>query len=167
MLRLSAACTAVLTLLLVFASAPAARADWPSRPVTLMTMTAPGSQIDLLTRDVAARLQKDLGQPVIVRNIPGGSHGSIMAIELAACRPDGYVLGISATAAFTYSPHFSRGSGYSLDDFQYITLLGLNQSGVICPQDRPWKTLRDAFEWAKKENKGLSYMYQGTGAAAP
>ena len=115
----------------------------------------------LLTRAVAEALKKDLGQPVLVINVPGGSHGSVMAAKLATAPHDGYTLGISATAAFTYSPHFIKTS-YKLEDFDYLTLLGLNQSGIICAPDRPWKTLKDAFVWAKKEGHGLTYMFQGS-----
>ena len=84
-----------------------------------------------------------------------------MATELASSPADGYTLGVSATAAFTYSPHFVR-TKYGLGDFQFLTLLGLNQSGIICLPDLPWKTLKEAFTWAKKEGKGLTYMFQGS-----
>ena len=127
----------------------------------MLTMTKPGAQIDLLTRAVAEKLKASLGQPVLVSNVPGGSHGSVMATELASSPADGYTLGVSATAAFTYSPHFVR-TKYGLGDFQFLTLLGLNQSGIICLPDRPWKTLKEAFTWAKKEGKGLTYMFQGS-----
>ena len=50
--------------------------NYPDHPIQLMTMTKPGAQIDLLTRAVAEALKKDLGQPVLVINVPGGSHGS-------------------------------------------------------------------------------------------
>ena len=72
----------------------------------------------MLTRAVAEKLKASLGQPVLVSNVPGGSHGSVMATELASSPPgggpsspaDGYTLGVSATAAFTYSPHSSAPS---------------------------------------------------------
>ncbi|WP_165176674.1 tripartite tricarboxylate transporter substrate binding protein [Desulfovibrio sp. ZJ369] len=150
-----------LVLGLFFAVPSHAASSWPERPVKLLTMTGPGAQIDLLTRAVAESLKNELGQPVLVSNMPGGSHGSVMATEVAHAKPDGYTLGTSATAAFTYSPFVTR-TKYSPDDFTYLTLLGLNQSGIICAPDRPWKTLRDAFDWAKKEGKGLTYMFQGS-----
>ena len=150
-----------LTLASLFAVYPVLAADYPDRPVKMLTMTKPGSQIDLLTRTVSATLKDELGQPVLVSNNPGGSHGSVMAADLSAAKPDGYTLGIGATAAYTYSPHFVK-TRYKFDDFDYISLLGLNQSGIVCLPDRPWKTLKDAFDWAKKENKGLTYMFQGS-----
>lgn len=136
-------------------------AGYPDHPVKLLTMTKPGAQIDLLTRALAEQLKNGLGQPVLVSNTPGGSHGSVMATELAASPADGYTLGVSATAAFTYSPHFVK-TRYGLEDFHYLTLLGLNQSGVICHPGKPWATLKEAFAWAKKEGKGLTYMFQGS-----
>lgn len=150
-----------LVLGLFFATPLHAASSWPERPIKLLTMTGPGAQIDLLTRTVAESLKNELGQPVLVTNMPGGSHGSVMATELSHAKPDGYTLGTSATAAFTYSP-FTTKTKYGPDDFTYLTLLGLNQSGIVCAPERPWKTLRDAFDWAKKEGKGLTYMFQGS-----
>lgn len=151
----------ILIAFMFFMSQAAMAENWPDHPVKMLTMTGPGSQIDLLTRAVAEKLKNELGQPVLVTNMPGGSHGSVMAAELANAKPDGYTLGISATGAFTYSPFITK-TKYQPQDFTYLTLLGLNQSGIICAPDKPWKNLKEAFEWAKKEGKGLTYMFQGS-----
>ncbi|MDL2307299.1 tripartite tricarboxylate transporter substrate binding protein [Desulfovibrio sp. OttesenSCG-928-C06] len=135
-------------------------ADYPDRPVKMLVSVGPGAFIDLLARAVANNMSNDLGQPMLVTNTPGGSHGSVMVMNLKNAKNDGYTLGVSATAAYTYSPHFA-GTRYTLDEFIYISLLGLNQSGVVCAPDKPWNSLREAIDWAKKENKGLSYVFQG------
>jgi tripartite-type tricarboxylate transporter receptor subunit TctC len=140
---------------------PVLGSEYPDRPITLYTMVQPGAQIDLLTRGIAKRLNAELGQPVTVRNAPGGSHGSVMAAELSRAAPDGYTLGIGATTAYTYAPHHVK-TAYSFDDFEYVTLVALNSSGYVARADRPWKTLKDAFAWAKKENKALIYNFHGT-----
>lgn len=141
---------------------PVLAAEYPSRPIKLLTMVKPGAQIDLLTRKLADLMGAELGQPVLVVNTPGGSHGSVMAMDLKNSRPDGYTLGVGATAAYTYTPHFVK-TGYKFEDFEYISMLGLNQSGLVCKADRGWKRLKDAFVWAKKENNGgLTYMFQGS-----
>ena len=146
----------------LFMAPPVIAADYPSRPIKLLTMVKPGAQIDLLTRKLADKLSAELGQPVLVVNTPGGSHGSVMAMDLKNSKSDGYTLGVSATAAFTYSPHFVK-TRYNFDDFQFVSMLGLNQSGLVCAPERGWKTLKDAFDWAKNENKGgLTYMFQGS-----
>ncbi|MDR2055615.1 MAG: tripartite tricarboxylate transporter substrate binding protein [Desulfovibrio sp.] len=139
----------------------ATAAEYPDHPIKMLTMVNPGAQIDLLARALAEELKNELGQPVLVSNNPGGSHGSVMATGLAASPADGYTLGVSATAAFTYSPYIMI-TKYTLKDFEFLTLLGLNQSGIICRPDRPWKTLKDAFTWAKGQGRGLTYMFQGS-----
>ena len=140
---------------------PLQAADYPDRPIKMLTMVKPGAQIDLLTRALAEALKNELGSPVLVSNNPGGSHGSVMASELSSAKPDGYTLGVGATAAYTYTPHYVK-TNYQFEDFTFLSMLGLNQSGIVCRPDRPWKTLKDAFEWAKKENTGLTYMFQGS-----
>ncbi len=149
------------TIAVLCVAQPVLAAEYPERPIKMLTMVKPGAQIDLLTRKLAEELRKELGQPVLVTNMPGGSHGSVMAAELHAAKPDGYTLGVSATAAYTYTPHFVK-TKYKFDDFLFVSMLGLNQSGVVCTPDRPWKTLKDAFAWARKENKALTYMFQGS-----
>lgn len=86
----------------VFTTASAA--EYPSRPITFMTMTEPGAQIDRLARDMGQRMSKILDQPVNVKNVTG-SHGTVMATELNRARPDGYTLGITSLTAYTYAPH--------------------------------------------------------------
>ena len=61
----------------------AVAADYPTRPITFMTMTQPGAQIDRLTRGLSQRMSKILGQPINVKNVTG-SHGTTMAANLVA-----------------------------------------------------------------------------------
>ena len=151
----------VLGMFLAFGADQAEAETYPNHPVKLLTMTGPGAQIDLVARSFAEQLKNILGQPVLVTNMPGGSHGSVMASELSTSPKDGYTVGISATGAFNYSPYFIK-TKYTKDDFDYLSLIALNQSGIIARPDKPWNTLKEAFAWAKKEGKGLTYMFQGS-----
>ncbi|MNX07763.1 Tripartite tricarboxylate transporter family receptor [compost metagenome] len=76
--------------LLVAASAAAAHA-WPDQPVTLVVPYTPGTGIDLIARQLSARLPAVLGQPVIVENLAGAS-GNIGSEKVARAKPDGYTL---------------------------------------------------------------------------
>ena len=55
----------------------ATAADYPTRPITFLTMTQPGAQIDRLTRGLAQRMSPILDQPINVKNVTG-SHGTAM-----------------------------------------------------------------------------------------
>ncbi|MGI9384875.1 MAG: tripartite tricarboxylate transporter substrate binding protein [Methyloligellaceae bacterium] len=147
-------------LLAVVLAGPTAAGDYPSRPMTFMTMVQPGAQIDRLARGLAQRFSKELGQPINVKNVTGGSHGSVMATELSKAKPDGYTIGVAATTAYTYQPHHSPVT-YKFGDFDYLTLVALNSSGFITKSDKPWNTLKEAFQWAKKNNKALVCMFHG------
>ena len=83
-----------------------------------------------------------------------------MATELSKAKPDGYTIGVAAVTAYTYQPHHSPVT-YKFDDFDYLTLLALNSSGFISKTDKPWNTLKEAFAWAKANDKALVAMFHG------
>lgn len=134
-------------------------AEYPSRPITFMTMTQPGSQIDRLTRGLSQRMNKLMGQPINVKNVKGG-HGTVMATELSRSKKDGYSLGVTSLTAYTYAPHHDK-LQYKYEDFDFLTLVALNSSGFISTPDKPWNTLKEAFAWHKKNNKAMVAMFHG------
>jgi len=136
-----------------------AAAEYPTRPITFMTMTQPGAQIDRLTRGLSQRMSKILGEPINVKNVTG-SHGTVMATELSRAKPDGYTLGVTSLTAYTYAPHHGKLT-YKPGDFDYLTLVALNSSGFISKADKPWSTLKEAFAWHKKNNKAMIAMFHG------
>ena len=81
--------------LLIALGSHAARADpavdFPSRPIRFIAPIPPGGSTDVLTRDIARRLQERWGQPTLVENKPGGA-GSIGAAVVARAPADGYTL---------------------------------------------------------------------------
>jgi len=150
----------VIGLLLVGGFTSAYAADYPSRPITFMTMTQPGSQIDRLTRGLSQRMGKVLGQPINVKNVKGG-HGTVMATELSRSKTDGYSIGVTSLTAYTYSPHHDK-LQYKYKDFDFLTLVALNSSGFISTPDKPWNTLKEAFAWHKKNDKAMVAMFHGS-----
>lgn len=151
--------TLILGVMLATIFTSASAADYPSRPITFMTMTQPGSQIDRLTRGLSHRMSKLMGQPINVKNVKGG-HGTVMATELSRSKTDGYSLGVTSLTAYTYSPHHDK-LQYTYDDFDFLTLIALNSSGFISTPDKPWNTLKEAFAWHKKNNKAMVAMFHG------
>lgn len=147
-------------LLMAAAITGTAAAEYPSRPITFMTMTQPGAQIDQLTRGLSQRMSKILGQPINVKNVTG-AHGTVMATSLSRAKPDGYTLGVTSLTAYTYAPHHEKLT-YKPENFDYLSLVALNSSGFISKMDKPWNTLKEAFEWAKKNNNNsLVAMFHG------
>lgn len=90
----------------LLAAPPLARADdwadYPQRPIKLLLGYPAGGGGDLLGRLFAARLGKELGQPVVVVNKPGVS-GALAAAELARTPADGYTLYLADTGILLVS----------------------------------------------------------------
>ncbi len=85
----------VLVLLgLLFATAPVAAQDWPSKPVKIVVPFGPGSTPDVVARLIANHLQEKLGQPFVIENKPGAS-GNTGTDAVAKAEPDGSTIGIS------------------------------------------------------------------------
>ncbi|WP_213959146.1 tripartite tricarboxylate transporter substrate binding protein [Variovorax sp. dw_954] len=79
-----------LAALFLWAGAATAQA-WPEQSITLVVPYTPGTGIDLVARELSARLPAALGQPVIVENVAGAS-GNIGSEKVARAKPDGYTL---------------------------------------------------------------------------
>ena len=83
----------VLTAFALFTAVAGSNAQeaYPTRPIKLVCGFPPGSSLDVLTRIYADKMEKALGQPVIVENRVGQT-GNIAADAVARSAPDGYTL---------------------------------------------------------------------------
>ncbi|SLN72634.1 Tripartite tricarboxylate transporter family receptor [Falsiruegeria litorea R37] len=76
------------------ASATAALAEYPEKPVTFVVPWPPGDLEDVLTRMIADEFQSMYGVPAAVVNKPGGGGGPFPgAVEVATAPGDGYTVG--------------------------------------------------------------------------
>src|SRR5690606_9793292 len=82
------ALAAVLALPLV---SGAAQAAYPERPITFIVPFTAGGITDLVARTAAQRLEKELGQTIVVENRPGAG-GSIGVESTLRTKPDGYTI---------------------------------------------------------------------------
>jgi hypothetical protein len=112
----------LLCLLALSASlAPQAHAeDYPTRPVKIISDSAPGSAIDVTLRLVADRLGHIWGQQVLPVNQPGAG-GTISARVAAEAAPDGYTLYMPALSVFLPAPGKAANTAFELPrDFSPI-----------------------------------------------
>lgn len=76
------------TLALLALSTAALAQNYPTRPITWIVPFAAGGPTDALARNIADRVGRDLGQPVLIEN-QAGAGGTIGAGKAAKAAPDG------------------------------------------------------------------------------
>src|SRR5436305_12796739 len=111
-----------LSLLALLVALPAA-ADYPERPIRFVVPQAAGSATDNIARLVAPELSKELGQPVVVDNRPGGAL-TIGIDAVAKSAPDGYTIGMGPIGALAITRHMVEKLPYDIErDLQPVALI--------------------------------------------
>lgn len=87
---LLARCLATGVLALCAALPAAAQDNWPTQPVKLVVPYAAGGTTDLIARRLAERLNRELGQPVLVENKPGAATN--IGAQFVAQSKDGHTI---------------------------------------------------------------------------
>jgi tripartite-type tricarboxylate transporter receptor subunit TctC len=79
------------TLLLAGFNPAYAAEAWPVKQVELINPFGAGGAADIQARKLAEIISRDLGQPMVVRNVLGAG-GAIAYNEVHRSKPDGYTL---------------------------------------------------------------------------
>ena len=137
--------------------------DYPSKPVR-MIVPFPGGTTDTLARSYAVRAQ--LGQPVVVENVPGAS-GSIGYSRVAKSAPDGYTITIGSTGTFAVSPAFNPKIGYDpLKDFAPIGMFARLPIVLVATPSAPFTGVTDLVAYAKANPGKLNYASVSPGTTS-
>lgn len=136
---------------------PAAAADYPSKPVTLVIPYRAGGSTETMGRIFSKALGKELGTKVIVRTRPGAG-GAVGALEVSKKAPDGYTLLFAAAVSLLWHP-LTRSVGFGLDSFTYLGQITDYQMALIARKDAPFNSMKELLAHAK--TKRLNYADQG------
>jgi tripartite-type tricarboxylate transporter receptor subunit TctC len=148
----------------IAAATPTRAQDWPSKPVRIVVTFAPGGSSDVTARALAVPLQKNLGQPVVVENKPGGG-GTIAASEIARAPVDGYNLLMSNTTPISLSPFMLDPHPYDpIKGFTHVSLVATVPDVVMVHPSVPAKTLPELVSWIKGQGKKVFYGSGGIGS---
>lgn len=148
---------------MLLAVAGSAQAAWPERPITLVVPFTPGTGIDLIARQLAARLPTTLGQPVVVENLPGAS-GNIGSEKVARAQPDGYTLIVTVNTFVMNASLYQGKLRYDpLKDFVPVSLTSWGSLLLVTQPSNPANTVADVVNAAKAQSGKLSYGTPGVG----
>lgn len=138
-----------------------AQPTYPVRPITLIVPFVAGGSSDTIAREVARRLESEIGQQIIVEN-RGGAAGAVATTAAAKATPDGYTILLGHTTALAVLPNFRSDLSYSVSrDFAPITLLAMTPQ-VLVVHPSIAKTIGEFVKRAKAEPGNLNYASGGT-----
>ena len=159
-----AASLAVPSLLALASGRAAAQGSFPSRPIRIVVPFTPGGGTDLVARTVAEGMARDLGQPVIVDNKPGG--GTVIGSDLVAKAPgDGYTLLIT-TSAHAINSSLVKNLPYSTDkSFADVSLVARGPNMLVTHPNSKFRTVKDVIDFARANPGKLTYGSSGNGTA--
>lgn len=138
------------------------------KPIRLIVPYAPGGPLDITARVLAERVKDSLGT-VVVDNRPGAG-GNIGADAIAKAAPDGYTIGIAATATHAVNPWlFAKMPYKAATDFAAITQMVRVPNVLVMNAEAAQRlhihTLADLIAYAKANPAKLNYGSGGNGSA--
>ena len=140
-----------------------AQEKYPNRPITIVAPFPPGGVADLTARPVAAAMEKVLKNPVVVVNKTGAA-GAVGMASVANSKPDGYNL-LMALSSISIIPEadklFDRKPAYTMDQLNPIALISADPTIFVVSADRPWKSVKEFVDDAKKRPGQISYSSSG------
>jgi tripartite-type tricarboxylate transporter receptor subunit TctC len=140
-----------------------AQEKYPNRPITIVAPFPPGGVADLTARPVAAAMEKVLTNPVVVVNKIGAA-GAVGMSFVANSKPDGYNL-LMALSSISIIPEadklFDRKPAYTMDQLVPIALISADPTIFVVSADRPWKSVREFVDDAKKHPSQISFSSSG------
>ncbi len=141
-------------------AAPAS-AEYPTKPVTLVSPYGAGGAADLAARTIAGTAPGLLGNGVIVVNRTGAA-GVTGSTFVAKSKPDGYTLLLARVGSQAAVPAINPTIPYKWDEFTFLGLIEQNPFVLGASASSPYKTFDD-LKAALKAGTKVSYSSAGVG----
>jgi tripartite-type tricarboxylate transporter receptor subunit TctC len=156
----------VLSLAVAGVALAAARPAWPqqypTKPVRVVIVFAPGGGTDIVGRIVSQKVGEQLGQQFVVENRAGAA-GMIGAEVVAKSPPDGYTLMVY-TQTMLVNAHIYKKTPYdALKSFVGITPLTRLVSALVVHPSMPVRATKDVIALARARPGEIAFGSSGVG----
>jgi tripartite-type tricarboxylate transporter receptor subunit TctC len=144
------------------AAAGAYAQSYPTKPVKIIIPFSAGGPADLYARYLGQRLEKPLGQPVVVENRVGGG-GVIGADAVAKSAADGYTL-LMMSNTHTVNESLRSKQPYKLmTDLVPVSPVNYSDLLLVVHPSVPAKNLKELLALVKAKPGALNYASSGPG----
>lgn len=136
-------------------------ATYPAQPIRYIVGFAPGGTSDMVARVINPTLASNLGQPVVIENIP--SAGGVVATgTVAKAAADGYTVLHTSNAFLTVMPHLIKVPYDPLRDLEPVAYLGSSVQVLAVHPSLPVHSVSEFIAYAKANPGKLNYGSSGT-----
>src|SRR6266513_6192699 len=126
-----------------------AQTNYPNKPIHMIVPLAAASAVDNAARIVAQRMSLNMGQQIVIENVPGAS-GLIGAERVAKSTPDGYTIGGFNDSIMTMLPNLYPKMPWDiLKDFEPVSLVATVEWGLVANNNAPYKNAGELLAAAK------------------
>lgn len=139
--------------------------DFPSRPITMVIGFPPGGSADVIGRNIAQRMSRSIGQPVVIANQPGFG-GNLAAAAVKKAKADGYTVLFApwTSHALNTALYGAARVGYSLEkDFTAVSVVASQPMVLLVSSTVPAKTTSELVSLGKRTPGELSFASSGSG----
>jgi len=142
-----------------------AQGAWPNKPVRILVGAPAGGTADFLARVVGEALSKNIGQPVLVENKPGGLGAIVMDAFLAAPR-DGHTYVLSVNSLVTEIPYTMKPKYDPLKDIKPLVKLSGGGLVLVSSSALPPKNLAEMIGYVKANPGKISFASYTPGTSS-
>ncbi|MGQ0752435.1 MAG: Bug family tripartite tricarboxylate transporter substrate binding protein [Betaproteobacteria bacterium] len=153
-----------LCVLLWFAAIPAA-AQYPDRPVTLLSGYPAGGMVDIVARQLAEGVKARFPRGVVVLN-RSGAGGAVAAAEVAVGKPDGYTIVLTPLSTLVIQPQILDLRYKTPADYEPIINVVSYYPLLVVRPDAPWKDIQAFIDAAKRNPGALRVGSPGEGTSS-
>lgn len=150
----------------VLAFAAQAQGTYPAKPLTWIVPFAAGGPTDAMARDIAQRTSTQLGQQIIIENVPGAG-GTIGAAKAARAAPDGYSFLVGHMGYMGAAPSLYKKLAYDpVKDFEPVLRFPDTPLVLLVGKNSPYKTAEELVAFGKQNPGRLNFGNAGVGSTS-
>lgn len=149
---------------LLIVGRPAAQTTYPEKPIRMVVGFPSGSPSDTVARLLSQKFAEAWGKPIVIDNVTGAA-GNIAAERVAKAAPDGYTLGLLASAQIVINPSLYKLAYDPAKDFAPVSQVTVSSNMLVVHNAVPAKSVKELVALAKAQPGGLTFASGGSGSS--
>ncbi len=138
-----------------------AQGRYPNRTIRCLIPWPPGGPLDAIHRQMFEIAGKDIGQSIVIENMPGARGTRAATFLVQQGRPDGYTIAHQHLSVLRHPFLTKQPTWDPVNDFTYIIQLTGFVFGTVVRADSPYRTFQDLIAAAKRQPGRLTFSTSG------